>query len=177
MMTPDDLSVWQADVDHDGRAISWKRRSRVRVSLGHYAVAGYETPLKTARVIEITDTAAGSLASSDYLPTVVDQLLPLPLRYRLVWQEKGANAQPLFLWRAVPPSPEFVALGSIATSTEEPPPLDAMHCVPRYDYILITYDYPDYILISGHALCPKALVSSVRGRAEAASAAAHVALA
>jgi hypothetical protein len=32
----------------------------VRVSLGHYAVAGHETPLKSARVIEITDILGGT---------------------------------------------------------------------------------------------------------------------
>ena len=35
--------------------------------------------------------------------TVVEQLLPSPIRYRLLWHEKGANSRPLYLWRAVPP--------------------------------------------------------------------------
>lgn len=81
------LSIWSADVEGDGRTINWKKGARARVSLGHYAVVGYDSPsAKAVRVVEITDTAAPSLTSSDFLSTVVDQLLPLPLRYRLVWQ-------------------------------------------------------------------------------------------
>ena len=49
----------------------------------------------------------------------------------LVRQEKSANTTPLFLWRPVPPSSEFVALGCIATTSDEPPPPSAIHCVPR----------------------------------------------
>ena len=36
----------------------------------------------------------------------------------------------LYIWSAVPPSDKFVALGMIATTSPQPPPLDAMHCVP-----------------------------------------------
>ena len=71
---------------------------------------------------------------------MVEQLLPPPLRYRLVWHAKGSGASsaggdekrpPLYLWRAVPPGPQFVALGVLATASEEPPPISAVHCVPR----------------------------------------------
>ena len=96
---------------------------------------------------------------------MVEQLLPPPLRYRLVWHAKGSGASsaggdekrpPLYLWRAVPPGPQFCALGVLATATEvsmnpnpnptpdphpspspnpnpnqEPPPISAVHCVPR----------------------------------------------
>lgn len=32
------LSIWAADVEHDGRAINWKKSSRCRVSVGYFAV-------------------------------------------------------------------------------------------------------------------------------------------
>ena len=47
-------------------------------------------------------------------------------------QDKAAT-KPLYLWRAVPPSADFVSLGMVATATEEPPPLSSstMACLPR----------------------------------------------
>ena len=35
------------------------------------------------------------------------------------------------MWRPVPPSAQFVALGMVATLTDEPPSIDALACVPR----------------------------------------------
>ena len=62
---------------------------------------------------------------------LVEQLLPAPARYRLVWHDKGAFTRRIYLWRPVPPSAQFVALGMLATAGDEPPPLDAVCCVPR----------------------------------------------
>lgn len=44
-------------------------------------------------------------------------------------QSSGDKA--LYVWRPVPPSSVFVALGMIATTTEAPPPQDSVRCVPR----------------------------------------------
>lgn len=44
-------------------------------------------------------------------------------------QSSGDKA--LYIWRPVPPSSVFVALGMIATTTEAPPPQDSVRCVPR----------------------------------------------
>eukprot|EP00966_Prymnesium_polylepis_P012161 279241-Prymnesium_polylepis.2 len=84
------------------------------------------------RVLEVTDTAAALGSGSEHLQGVLEQLMPPPLRFRLVWQDKAA-ARPIYLWRAVPPSAEFVALGMVVTTTEEPPARGSavMHCVPR----------------------------------------------
>ena len=57
-------------------------------------------------------------------------MLPHPLRYRLVWHSTS-NKPPLYIWRAVPPSGQFIALGMIASTSEEPPSTSAMVCVPR----------------------------------------------
>ena len=62
---------------------------------------------------------------------LIEQLLPPPVRYRLVWHDKGAVTRPIYLWRPVPPSAQFVAMGMLSTATDEPPSLDAMRCVPR----------------------------------------------
>ena len=117
--------------------------------IGHYAVGGLEPPgakrgatTQLPHVLEVSDTGVGTLSvgGSEHLQAVVDQLLPPPLRYRLVWHAKGSGASSaggdekrasLYLWRAVPPGPQFCALGVLATATEEPPPISAVHCVPR----------------------------------------------
>lgn len=35
------------------------------------------------------------------------------------------------MWRPVPPSSAFVAMGMVITTTEEPPSQDSVRCVPR----------------------------------------------
>ena len=37
----------------------------------------------------------------------------------------------LYIWRAVPPGGQFVSLGMVATTSDEPPPLTAISCLPR----------------------------------------------
>ena len=88
-------------------------------------------------VLEVTDTGVGTLSvgGSEYLQAVVEQLLPPPLRYRLVWHAKGSGSAdekraPLYLWRAVPPGPQFCSLGVLATASEEPPPISAVAGAP-----------------------------------------------
>ena len=127
-----ELSLWAPELD----TTPLSKRSRVRVCLGHTCVDGLEAPNgKAGRsaplVMEVTDGAvAMGLGSSEHLASVVAQLLPCPIRYRLAWHSLQ-HKPPLYLWRAVPPSGQFLALGMIATTGEEPPSLTAMHCVPR----------------------------------------------
>lgn len=44
-------------------------------------------------------------------------------------QASGDKA--LYIWRPVPPSSAFVAMGMVVTTTEEPPPQESISCVPR----------------------------------------------
>ena len=125
----EDLSIWALELD----TTPLHKRSRTRVSLGHYAISGLEPPAKARSppTLDIKDGAVGLLgSSSEYLEAVVEQLLPNPLRYRLVWYSVH-HKPPLFIWRAVPPSGQFVALGMVATVSEEPPPVTALCCVPK----------------------------------------------
>ena len=103
-------------------------RSQLRLCFGHVATASHDTP-SGVKVLEVTDTAAPALSHSEHLPAVLEQLFPHPARYRLLWYEKS-GPKPLFVWRPVPPSDAFVALGMLATTTDEPPPKDAIHCAP-----------------------------------------------
>lgn len=126
------LTLWEPDVDDRSKLLSAKK-ARFKVCLGHYAVGGSESPARGLRtapmVLEVTDTSITmGLSASEHLAAVVEQLLPPPLRYRLAWHSEEHE---LWVWRAVPPGAAFLALGMVATRSEEPPPPHAMCCVPR----------------------------------------------
>ena len=78
-------------------------------------------------MLELHDTSKNGMQTSGALPRAQAQLLPHPLSYRQVWSSTVGGAQPLFVWRPQPPSAAFVALGHVATSTPQPPPLEAVH--------------------------------------------------
>ena len=53
------------------------------------------------------------------------------MRFTLVWsQQVGTKDNLLHVWKPVPASADFVALGMVATASPDPPNLDAVHCVP-----------------------------------------------
>jgi len=124
-----DLSFWSPELD----GTPLHKRHRVRLCVGHTCTNGLDPPGKGGRaaplVLEVSDSGV-TLGSSEHLHAVVEQLLPTPLRFRLAWFSLQ-HTPPLYIWRAVPPSGQFVALGMVATTTEEPPPLNALCCVPR----------------------------------------------
>lgn len=126
-----DVSIWSPDIDRN----SLQKRSHERVCLGHVAVGSFESPSKAIKsdvlTIEVTDTAVQhSLSSSEWMGAVVDQLLPPPLRFRLAWHDAHSKP-PLYIWRGVPPSHDFLVLGMVVTLSEDPPELTALSCVPR----------------------------------------------
>ena len=134
------VSFWSPSIKAGGEK-ALLTRNRDRVCIGHYAVAGLKDPSKdkalksTVLALEITDTAVtrfGSVgAASKYLAGAVERLLPHPVRFRQVWNTLGKRTeQHLFAWAPVPPSPDFVALGMVATDNEDPPPVTAVRCVP-----------------------------------------------
>ena len=105
-------------------------RNRLRVNLGHYASASYAAPRGDRYTIELTDLSVGAMTASKWLPLVIPQLFPHPQRFKQVWSIQ-TGSEPLFIWRPVPPSDEYVALGMVATKVEDPPPsCKSVHCVP-----------------------------------------------
>lgn len=81
-------------------------------------------------VVEITDTGKSRLSHGKKLDVIVDTLFPRPVRFREVWKQEGGD-KPLYIWRPVPPSSAYVAVGMIGTTSEEQPPLDMVRCLPR----------------------------------------------
>jgi len=105
------------------------QRNRLRVCLGHFCSASYGAPRTDKWVLELTDQTCNAMSHSKWLATIVRQRLPHPMRFHRVWGLQ-TGAQPVFVWQPVPPGDEFVALGMIATRSEEPPPCSSVHCVP-----------------------------------------------
>jgi vacuolar protein sorting-associated protein 13A/C len=60
---------------------------------------------------------------------VLAKIVPHPTKFHQVWAQLRGK-QPVYLWKPVPPSAAFVALGCVATTTPDEPPLDCVRCVP-----------------------------------------------
>ena len=96
--------------------------------MGHYAVKGFKYPKNNNHMlIELTDNGTNRLSTSKVSATALQSTFPFPLRFKAVWQIK--STKPVYAWRAVPPE-GFVALGMMCTTTEEPPDIESMRCVP-----------------------------------------------
>jgi hypothetical protein len=71
------------------------------------------------------------------LQAYLDQNFPPPVRYLIALIVPAKGAASLVLWKPLPPTPDFVALGMVATAhpadakEPKPPPYDAVRCVPK----------------------------------------------
>jgi hypothetical protein len=118
-------SIW---MDRERKGMT--QRNRLRVALGHYVSGSYAAPKTDRYTLELTDLSVSGLKHSKWLPIVVKQCLPHPVRFHRVWGIQ-TGAQHLFVWEPIPP-PDHVALGMVASLTEDPPPdVRSVHCVPR----------------------------------------------
>ena len=113
-------SIWEDKISKSLKLVGG--RNRMRVTLGHFGSASYSAPRGDRYTLEMTDLTLNSVQQSKWLPLATKQCMPHPLRFHRVWAIQ-TGSQPLFVWEPVPPSDEFVALGMVATSTEEPPPV------------------------------------------------------
>ena len=74
---------------------------------------------------------AGAFAGADdNVDNFKARYLPFPLRFHMVWNQRHGK-KPIYAWKPVPPSDEFVALGCVCTTTDEPPARESVRCVPR----------------------------------------------
>jgi len=57
----------------------------------------------------------------------------LQVKYRKIWEKiSGSESENgLYVWRPIPPSPEFCAIGVICTKTNDEPSLEACRCVNK----------------------------------------------
>ena len=49
--------------------------------------------------------------------------------YRIAFKTTRGTL-PLYIWEAIPPDTRYVALSMLATTTDAPPPQEAINCVP-----------------------------------------------
>ncbi len=121
-------SIWSPNV---GQGIASK--NKIRIPLGDYCKGGlYSFSRKDADpfIVELTDTRTSRLKRGSTLGIVLEALFPHPKRFREVWR-KEVGDHPLYVWRPVPHNSSFVALGLVATVTEEEPSLESVRCVHK----------------------------------------------
>jgi len=107
--------------------------NRTRINLGYYAGKGFSNPIngrnaKRFLTIEVVDQATIRMKRSQTLAAVLNQVFPYPLRYKQVWH-LSRGVKPFYAWKPLAPD-NFVALGMVCTTTDEPPDVTVMRCVP-----------------------------------------------
>merc|ERR1712227_333080 len=125
------LSVWIPSLEN-----AFLQRNKVKLCIGHYPNDSFDNPARlsggNARMImEITDTSCNYLTKSALMDVVTSTICPCPVRYRQVWSFFYGSNEGLYVWKPVPPTEDFVSLGMVISTSDDPPPLDAVHCVPK----------------------------------------------
>lgn len=143
------VSLWQADYPSSMFGSRAGRKHKILLQLGHYGNVGYKAPgggsggfadkaLALSRSSQMSAMKVefghyGSkrrrLVGSDILRPAFAKFCKRPLRYHLVWSQHRGR-QNLYCWEAVAPE-GYVGMGMVATTSENPPPLDAMQMVPK----------------------------------------------
>lgn len=122
-------SCWGDRLDSSRKMVG--ARNRIRVCLGHYGSSSYSAPKNDRYTLELTDLTLNAVQQSRWLPLAAKQCMPHPIRFHRVWGIQ-TGVQPLFVWEPVPHSADYVALGMVVTTKEDPPPpVRTVHCVPR----------------------------------------------
>mmetsp|Transcript_23301 Transcript_23301/g.35167 ORF Transcript_23301/g.35167 Transcript_23301/m.35167 type:complete len:208 (-) Transcript_23301:313-936(-) len=89
--------------------------------------------VRRRRILSVKDNrwsgSSSGATTEEILKMVADHYCPCPVKYRHVWCQRRGT--PLFIWRPVPPSDSYVALGMVATTENKPPPLTAVRCVMK----------------------------------------------
>ena len=99
----------------------------------NHAGKGFSNPIngrnaKRFLTIEVVDQAKIRMKRSQTLAAVLNQVFPYPLRYKQVWH-LSRGVKPFYAWKPLAPE-NFVALGMVCTTTDEPPDVTVMRCVP-----------------------------------------------
>ena len=120
-------SIWEDKIG-SGKLVGG--RNRARVNLGFFASGSFAAPQGDRYTLELTDLTINAVQQSKWMPHAIRQVLVHPSRFHRVWGIQ-TGTQHLFVWEPIPPSEHFVALGMVATNSEDPPPVRTVHCVPR----------------------------------------------
>jgi len=93
--------------------------------------SGFALQLKTSKSLPKGKGAGHSLDGW------IARFLPKPIAYRLVWHDRrgtadsSGGAEGLYVWRPVPPTEFFVAVGAVCTTDANEPRGIDIRCVPK----------------------------------------------
>jgi hypothetical protein len=123
----DVVKIWAPVVSVD--------RNSARLCVGHYAAPNSDSLTSrsnsdTPHALMEVDRAGVGIFASKFLVPVLEQFFPHPRRFRLVWNHVQAK-RPVYAWRAIPPSANFVSLGMLLTCSEDEPSPELYRCVPK----------------------------------------------
>lgn len=116
------------------------RLNHERIYLGHYLRGSFKDPSSgwfsssalKFYTIDLFDMSESRFSDSDILtPSRINFLFPHPSKYRKVWYQSRGGSKSIYVWRPVPPSNDFVAMGVVVTSSGTPPEVTAVRCVPK----------------------------------------------
>jgi len=111
------VGIWQADIEVSMLSSPGRR---VRLPIGDYADSSFSTPnLRTRLYLELYDHVP-IMSSSETIHPAIEEQFPMPIRYHLVWQQDQGQKS-CYAWEGVPPSDQFVCLGMVCTTSEQPP--------------------------------------------------------
>jgi hypothetical protein len=80
------------------------------------------------QLLELTDNAAIRLKRAKVIASVVTTLCPHPVKFSQIWHfARGSKS--LYAWKPLAPE-KYVAMGIMCTTSDEPPDVKAMRCVP-----------------------------------------------
>jgi hypothetical protein len=103
----------------------------VSICVGYHA-SGTDSAPRNASVIRVRDTQVGLMErTSKHMRDVMRRFVPHPKRFHQVWNKQTGDRE-LYVWKPIPPSKSYVALGMVATTSDEPPDTDTIRCVPRH---------------------------------------------
>lgn len=101
------------------------------IELGHYASDSFSKPSKKSSYFSLTDEECNGVVKSVHLdPSIVNQLLPHPIAWQMIWSQKKGEKS-FYAWKAIPPDEKFEALGMVGTTSPEEPPLNGLRCIPK----------------------------------------------
>ena len=119
------LSLWSPEAKRDFWA-----PNKQRFCVGHYGSPSLEHKPGGLCLLELEDVVPWQLMRMWQIDAALASNAPHPEWYHLEWHKDSAE-RPIYAWKPMPPSEDFVALGMLFTTTPEQPPLVAMRCVHR----------------------------------------------
>eukprot|EP01050_Picozoa_sp_SAG11_P001056 SAG11_NODE_43_length_20795_cov_11.860456_4_plen_908_part_00 len=124
-MSRDPCSVWAPTVE-----AGWFGGDKFLACVGYYASSDNRAPANV-ELVRLRNSKGGRFSASDqHKADIIRRFLPHPRRFNQVWN-KQLGEDSFFVWKPIPPGKNFVAIGMVVTTTDEPPERETVHCVPR----------------------------------------------